>query len=233
MISSINSPHPHEPHKSQRSGWLRAAILGINDGIVSNSSLMLGVAAASVSHKTVLTTGAAGLVAGALSMAVGEYVSVSSQRDSERADIAIEERSLIANPEGELAELQHIYENRGLTKNLAAEVARQLHAQDPVIAHARDELGINHEALPNPKQAMLASALSFSLGALLPIIAAAIAEGITGRVLIVIVSLLGLIASGALGAYLGGGHKLKAALRVLIGGALAMAITTAIGSLIK
>ena len=113
------TPHPHERHKSQRAGWLRAAVLGVNDGIVSNSSLMLGVAAASVSHKTVLATGVAGLAAGALSMAVGEYVSVSSQRDSEKADIAIEERSIAANPEAELAELQQIYEKRGLSKALA------------------------------------------------------------------------------------------------------------------
>lgn len=221
------SPHPHEQHKSQRSGWLRAAVLGVNDGIVSNSSLMLGVAAASVSHKTIITTGVAGLVAGALSMAVGEYVSVSSQRDSERADIAIEERSIAANPEAELAELQNIYENRGLSKDLAAKVSVQLHEHDAVVAHARDELGIDHNSLANPIQAMTASAISFSLGALIPIIGALIDT--QTKLLIVIFSLLALGASGAIGAYIGGGNKLAASFRVLIGGTAAMVVTSVIG----
>jgi VIT1/CCC1 family predicted Fe2+/Mn2+ transporter len=231
MMEHFVSPHPHEQHKSQRSGWLRAAVLGVNDGIVSNASLMLGVAAASVSHKTTLTTGAAGLVAGALSMAVGEYVSVSSQRDSERADIAIEERSLAANPEAELIELQHIYEQRGLSQDLASKVAIQLHEHDAVVAHARDELGIDHTALPNPVQAMLASALSFSFGAFVPIIGALISVK-SARLNIVALSLLALLLSGGASAYIGGGRKRWAALRVLVGGSLAMLATSLIGWLI-
>src|ERR1700712_3027012 len=141
-MDQILSPHPHEQHRSHRSGWLRAAVLGVNDGIVSNASLMLGVTAANSSTKAVLTAGIAGLFAGAFSMAVGEYVSVSSQRDAERADIEIEARSIAANPDAELAELAAIYEHRGLSKKLAAEVAQQLHEHDAVVAHARDELGI-------------------------------------------------------------------------------------------
>jgi VIT1/CCC1 family predicted Fe2+/Mn2+ transporter len=229
-MTEITSPHPHERHKSQRTGWLRAAVLGVNDGIVSNSSLMLGVAAASVSHKTLITTGVAGLVAGALSMAVGEYVSVSSQRDSEKADIAIEERSIAANPEAELAELQHIYEHRGLSKELAAKVALQLHKHDAVVAHARDELGINHNDLPNPIQAMLASALSFSLGAFVPIIGALIGSS-GSKIYIVGLSLLALCVSGAASAHIGGGDKGRAAVRVLLGGGLAMLATSIIGHL--
>jgi len=229
MSTQFASPHPHEQHKSQRAGWLRAAVLGVNDGIVSNSSLMLGMAAASASQKTILTAGIAGLVAGALSMAVGEYVSVSSQRDSEEADIAIEERSLAANPEAELAELRHIYETRGLSHDLAAKVANQLHEHNAVVAHARDELGIDHDALANPVQAMLVSALSFSLGALVPLVGDLIGSDHASRIWIVALSLLALCASGAAGAFLGGGHKLRAALRVLIGGGIAMLATSLIG----
>ena len=160
------NPHPHEEHKSQRSNWLRAAVLGVNDGIVSVSSIMLGVLAASASHATILTSGVAALAAGALSMAMGEYVSVSSQKDSEQADIDIESRSLATNPDGELAELTHIYVERGLDEQLAQQVAQQLHDHDAVAAHARDELGIDHEDLANPAQAAAASAVSFSIGAI-------------------------------------------------------------------
>jgi VIT1/CCC1 family predicted Fe2+/Mn2+ transporter len=227
-----NSPHPEEEHKSHRAGWLRAAVLGVDDGIVSTSSLMLGVSAAKASHSAILTAGIAGLVAGAMSMAVGEYVSVSSQRDSEKADIVIEKRSLINNPKGELAELAAIYEERGLEPELAREVAEQLHEHDAVAAHARDELGIDQEALANPLQAALASAVAFSVGALVPIVAALATTGRASAWMIVIASLLALAISGAVGAFIGGGHRLLAASRVFFGGGAAMAITAFIGHLV-
>lgn len=226
------TPHPEDQHKSHRSNWLRAAVLGVNDGIVSTSSLMIGVSAASTSRSAVLTAGIAGLAAGALSMAVGEYVSVSSQRDSERADIAIETRSLADNPDEELQELAEIYENRGLKPDLALQVAQQLHDHDAVGAHARDELGIDHEALANPLQASLASAVAFSFGAVVPIMATIFVTGSGHSWSIVVASLVALAISGAIGAYIGGGHKLRAASRVFIGGGLAMAITAFIGHLI-
>ncbi|MDB5178843.1 MAG: integral rane protein, partial [Patescibacteria group bacterium] len=226
------SPHPEEQHKSHRSAWLRASVLGVNDGIVSVSSIMLGVLAASASHSTILTSGIAGLSAGALSMAIGEYVSVSSQRDAEKADIAIESRSLRNNPNEELAELAHIYEQRGLDKSLAKEVARQLHDHDAVAAHARDELGIDHMALANPAQAAMASAVAFSLGAAIPILAAISSSGHASLWAIVIASMVALGISGAVGALIGGGHKVIAASRVFFGGGAAMAITAFIGHLI-
>lgn len=175
----FEAPH-EEPHKSHRAAWLRAAVLGVNDGIVSTASLMLGVLAASHDNKAIMTAGFAGLVAGALSMAAGEYVSVSSQKDSEIADIDIERRSIKDNPDEELAELAHIYEKRGLDSKLAMQVAKQLHANDAVAAHARDELGIDHETLANPLQASVASAVSFAFGAIIPIIAALISTDSTG-----------------------------------------------------
>jgi len=231
-MSQPVTPHPEEAHKSQRSGWLRAAVLGVNDGIVSTSSLMLGVSAASASKSAVLTAGIAGLVAGALSMAMGEYVSVSSQRDSERADIDIEVRSLAANPHEELAELALIYEKRGLTPELAREVAQQLHDHDAVAAHARDELGIDYEALANPSQAALASAVAFSVGAIIPIIATISVAKAEVNITVVVASLIALAISGAIGAYIGGGHKIRAAVRVFVGGGAAMAITALIGHII-
>jgi VIT1/CCC1 family predicted Fe2+/Mn2+ transporter len=190
---------------------------------------MLGVLAANASASAILTTGIAGLVAGALSMAAGEYVSVSSQRDSESADIAIERRSLEANPEAELEELAHIYVHRGLDPKLAEEVARQLHDHDAEAAHLREELGIDKDNPVRPFQAVLASGTSFSLGAVVPIVAALIFPHQLAGIGIVILSLLALALSGAVGAYIGGGHRVRAALRVLLGGAAAMAITTLIG----
>ena len=231
-MSEIKSPHPQEEHKSHRMNWLRAAVLGANDGIVSTASLMLGVSAAHASRSTILTAGIAGLTAGALSMAVGEYVSVSSQRDSEYADIDIEQRSLAANPQGELAELAHIYVHRGLEPELAKQVAKQLHAHDAAAAHLRDELGIDQEGLANPVQAGLASAVSFSVGAVVPIIGALVSNESMGAWVIVIVSLLALAISGAIGAYIGGGHRVRAAARVFFGGGAAMAITAFIGHLV-
>jgi VIT1/CCC1 family predicted Fe2+/Mn2+ transporter len=231
-VNHSNSPHPEEEHKSHRSNWLRAAVLGVDDGIVSTSSLMLGVLAAKASHSAILTAGIAGLVAGALSMAVGEYVSVSSQRDSEKADIVIEKRSLINNPDEELAELASIYERRGLEPQLAQKVAKQLHEHDAVAAHMRDELGINQEALANPIQAALASALAFSVGAIVPILAALASNHRASAWVIVISSLLALGISGAIGAFIGGGHRILAASRVFFGGGAAMAITALIGHLV-
>jgi VIT1/CCC1 family predicted Fe2+/Mn2+ transporter len=226
------TPHPEEQHKSHRANWLRAAVLGVNDGVVSTASLMLGVSAASASDSAILTAGVAGLAAGALSMAVGEYVSVSSQRDSERADIDIETRSISANPKEELAELAAIYEQRGLKPKLAQEVAEQLHAHDAVNAHVRDELGIDHDALANPIQAAAASAAAFSLGALVPILAALFTSGTASVWAITVSSLVALAISGAVGAFLGGGQRVWAAARVLLGGGIAMAITALIGHLI-
>jgi VIT1/CCC1 family predicted Fe2+/Mn2+ transporter len=231
-VSEIESPHPKEEHKSHRMNWLRASVLGANDGVVSTASLMLGVSAAHASHSTILTAGIAGLTAGALSMAVGEYVSVSSQRDSEHADMAIEQRSLESNPRGELAELAHIYVHRGLKPELAKEVAKQLHAHDAEAAHLRDELGIDREELANPLQAGLASAVSFSVGAVVPIIGALAANKNMGAWAIVILSLIALAISGAIGAYIGGGHRVRAAARVFFGGGAAMAITSLIGHIV-
>ena len=230
-MSEIINPHTEE-HRSYRMNWLRAAVLGANDGIVSVASIMLGVLAASASRATILTAGIAALTAGALSMAVGEYVSVSSQRDSEHADIAIERRSLEANPNEELAELAHIYVHRGLDPDLAEKVAEQLHKHDAETAHLRDELGIDRDALANPIQAGLASAGAFSVGAIIPIIGALISSHSTGAWFIVTLSLVGLAISGAIGAYIGGGHRLRAAARVFFGGGAAMAITTLIGHLV-
>lgn len=231
MKNTYESPHEAE-HKSHRAPWLRAAVLGVNDGIVSTSSLMLGVLGASASKETILTAGIAGLVAGAISMGVGEYVSVSSQKDSEKADIEIERQSIASDPDGELAELALIYEKRGIDKVLALQVATQLHAHDAVGAHARDELNIDQEVLANPTQAALASTVAFSVGAVLPIIAALLSNDTDGMYLIVGFSLAGLAISGSIGAFVGGGNKLRAAMRVLIGGIAAMVITYSIGLLI-
>ncbi len=231
-MTTIQTPHPGEAHKSQRSGWLRASVLGVDDGIVSTSSLMLGVLAAKASHSTILTAGIAGLVAGAMSMAVGEYVSVSSQRDSERADILIEKRSLKDNPEEEFEELVSIYISRGLDRQLALKVAHQLHEHDAIAAHARDELGIDQDSLANPVQAALASAVAFSFGSIVPVLAALIVKGRDSAIVIVFASLLALGISGAIGAYIGGGHRFIAASRVFLGGGAAMAITAFIGHLV-
>jgi VIT1/CCC1 family predicted Fe2+/Mn2+ transporter len=226
-------PTPHaEAHKSNRGNWLRAAVLGVNDGIVSTSSIMLGVLAAHGSSSAILTAGFAGLSAGALSMAAGEYVSVSSQRDSEKADIEIERRSLHENPAEELEELTQIYVGRGLDHTLAQQVARQLHDHDALSAHARDEIGFDHEDLANPFQASIASASAFSLGAAVPIVAALLFKGTAGEYAIIISSLIALTISGAIGAYIGGGNKVIAAGRVLLGGGAAMAVTALIGHFI-
>lgn len=231
MDESYISPH-EEMHKSYRAPWLRAAVLGVNDGIVSTSGLMLGVLGASANKEAILVAGAAGLVAGAISMGVGEYVSVSSQKDSEKADIEIERASIANNPEQELAELAQIYVSRGVDKKLAFQVATQLHAHDAVSAHARDELNINQDQLANPLQAAIASSVSFSIGAAVPIVAALLSNAQNGLFVIIVFSMVALAVSGSVGAYIGGGRRIWAAWRVLFGGAVAMAITYGIGLLI-
>ncbi|HSL25259.1 MAG TPA: VIT family protein [Acidimicrobiia bacterium] len=221
--------HP-EIHRTQRVGWLRAAVLGANDGIVSTASLVIGVAAADTGRSAVLVAGMAGLVAGALSMAAGEYVSVSSQSDTEAADLARERRELAEAPEAELTELAGIYEARGLDPALARQVAEQLTRSDGVVTHAREELGISELTTARPVQAALASAGTFAVGAALPLITAAIA-GDSIRIWLVAAMSLGFLALlGVVGARAGGAPVKRAALRVLLWGALAMAVTAAIGA---
>jgi vacuolar iron transporter family protein len=221
-----------ELHLSGRSNWLRAAVLGANDGIVSTASLVLGVAAAGASGSEIVTAGIAGLAAGALSMAAGEYVSVSSQRDTELADLRVEERELQDDPEGELRELTLIYQRRGLTRSLAREVAIALTAHGALAAHARDELGLDEERLARPLQAAWASAVSFSTGALLPLVAIGVTPAGARIVVCIVVTLVALVLLGAIGARLGGADRVRPAIRVLAWGAAAMAVTSGIGALV-
>jgi vacuolar iron transporter family protein len=220
-----------ETHRTDRVGWLRAAVLGANDGIISIAGLLVGVAATGASTAVVLGSGVAGIVAGAMSMAAGEYVSVQSQADTERADIAKETRELADEPEHELQELTHIYIKRGLTPELASQVATQLTAHDALGAHKRDELGITDTLSARPLQAALASAAAFTAGALLPIAALLFAPA--GRIEAVTsaVALVALLGSGALAAWAGGAPKLRGALRVGFWGAMAMGAAAVIGRL--
>jgi vacuolar iron transporter family protein len=219
-------------HLSHRAGWLRAAVLGANDGIVSTASLVLGVAAAGESTSAVVTAGIAGLVAGALSMAAGEYVSVSSQRDAEQADIALERKELRADPGGELRELATIYERRGLSADLAQRVAETLSASGALKAHLRDELGLSEERMARPFQAAWASALSFSAGAVIPLLAIALIGGAARAAVCVATTTLALACLGSLGARLGGAPGARAATRVVAWGLIAMGATAAIGGLV-
>jgi VIT1/CCC1 family predicted Fe2+/Mn2+ transporter len=221
-----------EAHRSGRSGWLRAAVLGSDDAIVSTASLMIGVAAASASKQAILIAGVAGLVAGSMSMAVGEYVSVSAQRDSEQADIELEQQELANEPRAELNELAMIYVKRGVEKELAMKVAQQLSARDRLGSHLRDELGIETGSLARPLQAAWISATSFATFAAVPIAALLIAPPSWAIPAISMLSLVSLAALGAFGAHLGGAPLGRAALRVTIGGGLAMAVTAAIGRLL-
>ena len=221
-----------EAHLSRRSNWLRAAVLGANDGIVSTASLVLGVAAAGASRTAILTAGISGWVAGAMSMAAGEYVSVSSQRDAENADLRLEERELRDDPTGELHELAGIYEERGLEPPLAAEVAEALTQRDALAAHARDELGLDEERLARPFQAAWASAASFSVGAIVPLLAVALTPASARKLVAVAVTLAALWVLGFLGARLGGAHPRPATIRVVVWGAIAMAVTYGIGALV-
>ena len=220
-----------ERHRTQNIGWLRAAVLGANDGIVSTASLVIGVAASNATHGSVLVAGVAGLVAGAMSMAAGEYVSVSSQSDTEQADINRERVELNVNEEGEKKELAAIYVKRGLDSTLAKQVAEQLMAKDALAAHSRDELGISETFGARPVQAAIASALSFAIGAMLPLLVAVFAPA-TGIVSFVAgTSLFFLALLGALAAHTGGASILRGMARVTFWGALAMAITAGIGAL--
>jgi VIT1/CCC1 family predicted Fe2+/Mn2+ transporter len=221
-----------EVHLSHRSNWLRAAVLGANDGIVSTASLVLGVAASGASSTAIVTAGIAGLVAGALSMAAGEYVSVSSQRDAEQADIRLEERELLSDPEGELRELAGFYEQRGLPPELADQVAQVLSSRGALAAHLRDELGLDEQRLARPLQAAWASALSFSAGAALPLLAVALTPAGARVAVTVAVTLLALGLLGDLAARLGGAPRGPATVRVVVWGAIAMAITAGIGALV-
>lgn len=220
-----------ETHTVDRVGWLRAAILGANDGIVSTASLIAGVAAAGAAPQAIVLTGVAGLVAGAMSMAAGEYVSVSSQRDAERADIAQEKHELATAPAHELEELTQIYQRRGLDRPLAEEVAKQLTAHNALDSHLRDELGLTHEMRARPVQAAVASAASFSVGAALPLGVVLLAPGPSLPWTVSGASLLFLAALGALGAWAGNAPVGRAVARVTFWGAFAMAATIAIGSL--
>jgi len=220
-----------ESHRTRHIGWLRAAVLGANDGIVSTASLIIGVAASSATQGAVLVAGAAGLVAGAMSMAAGEYVSVSSQSDTEQADIARERLELATDGVREAAELAGIYMQRGLDADLAQEVARQLMARDALGAHTRDELGISEVASARPLQAAGASALAFTVGAALPLLSAWLSPARHLALVVGAASLLFLVVLGALAAYTGGAGMLKGIWRVTFWGALAMAITAGVGRL--
>jgi VIT1/CCC1 family predicted Fe2+/Mn2+ transporter len=229
--------HPDEPHQEQgdlaaRLNWLRAGVLGANDGIVSTAGIVVGVAGATADPGSIVTAGLAGLVAGAVSMALGEYVSVSSQRDTERALLDKERRELAEDPEAELAELAEIYVSKGLSASTADQVARELTAKDAFSAHVDAELGIDPDALTNPWQAAISSAISFTLGALLPLIAIALPPP-SARVPVTFVAVLVALAlTGSTSATLSGTGRLRVVLRVVIGGALAMIVTYAVGQLV-
>ena len=220
-----------EWHRSERIGWLRAAVLGANDGLVSTASLVVGVAAANAGRQDVLIAGVAGLFAGALSMAAGEYVSVSSQSDTEQADLARERHELATQPEAEEDELTGIYERRGLDQELARTVARQLMAKDALAAHARDELGLTEELAARPLQAALASAATFAVGAGVPVLTAFLSPSDALVPVIGVVSLACLLSLGALAARAGGASMVVGAARVTLWGVAAMLVTAAVGRL--
>ena len=221
-----------EGHFSHRIGLLRAMVLGANDGIISTACLILGVAAADASRDTIITAGVAGLVAGAASMAIGEYVSVSSQRDAEQADIAKETWELEHTPEHELDELTAIYKGKGLTQELARAVAVQLTKEDALKVHMAEELGITHLTLARPVQASVSSAGSFSVGAAIPLIAVALASSSQRMAITIVVAVFALVALGISSAKAGGAHPLRPTFRVVFSGLLAMAFTMAVGRLV-
>lgn len=229
-LENMKSLHP-ERHRTDRIGWLRAAVLGANDGIVSTASLVVGVAAANAASSEILVAGVAGLVAGAMSMAAGEYVSVSSQADTERADLARERKELATNDKFEREELAAIYVKRGLDVLLARQVAEQLMAHDALTAHARDELGISDITTARPVQAAFASAATFAVGAAMPLVTVLTIPAVALIPVVIATSILFLALLGGFGAYAGGAPVLKAALRVTFWGALAMALTAGVGAL--
>jgi VIT1/CCC1 family predicted Fe2+/Mn2+ transporter len=231
----VSGDHAHhrERHRGDRAAWLRAAVLGANDGLLSTAALMVGVGAADSDRSAVLVAGLAALVAGALSMAVGEYSSVSSQLDTERADLERERRELTMAPDAERAELAEIYRARGLSAGLAEQVAAELSASDdPVRHHARDELGLDPDQLSRPVQAAVVSATSFAVGAVPPILVAGLASTGVRAALTIGVTLIGLVLLGVVGAALGGAPQGRAGARVLVGGAVALLASMVIGSLV-
>ena len=230
MTAHFSSRGRHqERHRADRGAWLRAGVLGADDGLVSTASLMLGVAASQASRSAILTAGFAGLAAGAMAMAAGEYVSVSSQRDTERSDLARETRELATDPDAELEELTRIYRARGLEADLARQVAVQLSAHDALGTHAREELGLSEEGLSQPVMAAVTSAAAFSVGAFVPIAAMLLAPSGVRSIVIVAVVLAALAVLGAVGAMAGGAPWRRAALRVVVGGSAAMAVTSLVG----
>jgi VIT1/CCC1 family predicted Fe2+/Mn2+ transporter len=232
-VSFFEMVNPHaEIHRGEHAGWLRAAVLGANDGLVSTASLMVGVASSGAAAAAVLTAGIAGLAAGSMAMAAGEYVSVSSQVDVERADRAKEQGELATNPQAELAELAGIYRDRGLPDDLARQVAQALHDADPLASHLRDELGHSEITAARPLQAAAASAASFFIGGLLPLLGLAAPTPTTKLGLIVVVTLIGLAIAGILGAWIAGTALARPALRVVLGGGLAMLVTALVGQLV-
>jgi VIT1/CCC1 family predicted Fe2+/Mn2+ transporter len=232
MSDLVASKELVERHLAYRAGWLRAAVLGANDGILSTASLVLGVAAAGASSGAIVTAGVAGHVAGATAMAAGEYVSVSSQRDTEQADLELERRELAETPALERDELAAIWRGRGLSEELAERVADELSAGDRLLAHARDELGIDPANLAQPTQAAWTSALSFAIGAAVPLVTIAVAPAGARIAVAIAVTLIALCALGIAGARIGGAPTRRAALRVVLGGAVAMGATMGIGALV-
>lgn len=230
-VGTADEPHSVNGMRA-RLNWLRAGVLGANDGIISTAGLVIGVAAATTDRTVILTAGVAGLVAGAVSMALGEYVSVSSQRDTERAMIEAERRELEEDPDGELAELAGIYEDKGLSAATARTVAEELTAIDPVRAHLDAELGLDAEDLTNPWHAAIASALAFTVGAALPLLAVVLASPSSRIVVTFAAVLVALVVTGSVSARLGGARRLRAVTRLVVGGALAMAATFGIGALL-
>lgn len=230
-MQHLASTHPDDPHFITRSNWLRAAVLGANDGIVSVSSLIVGIAAANTDPGTVALAGVAGLAAGAMSMAAGEYVSVSSQTDIERADMIRERGALESDPEGEMHELAKIWQDRGLSPATAEQVARELTEHDALGAHMRDELGLTDALAANPLQAALASGLTFSVAAALPVAASFLAPAGAIIPTVLAVTVLALVLLGAIGARAGGAPMGRAVLRVVVWGVFAMAITAGVGRL--
>lgn len=218
-----------ESHWISRIGWLRAAVLGANDGLISTASLLVGIAASAASKENILLVGVAGLVAGAMSMAAGEYVSVSSQYDTEQADLARERRELSDSPASELAELAHIYEQRGVEKELAYKVAEQMTARNALEAHARDELGLSEHTSARPIQAALTSAATFAVGAALPLLTVVISPVAILVPVLSVSTLVFLAILGAVGAHAGGANLVRATLRVTFWGALALGVTAVIG----
>lgn len=231
-MTAVDGHAAGEHHRSHRIGWLRAAVLGANDGIVSTSSLLIGVAAAGLTRSVITTAGTAAVVAGAMSMATGEYISVSSQRDTELADLRIEADALERSPMGELHELAKIYEQRGVEPGIARLVAEQLMAKDALNAHMRDELGITETMTARPLQAAWTSALAFTIGALLPLIAMIVSPTSVRIGVTAVVTLFALVLLGVLGARAGGAPWRKAALRVVTWSTAAMIVTYVVGRIV-